>query len=109
MGQGTQNRRFIGSALICTPSRADDCDVTPPQAYARDGQVTAVLRNAGTSSVEFTRSGELSGGHQTGLGSITLRLPRGQDVHAALLRMPAAAGAESLLRLRAAACTLLPG
>ena len=87
----------------------DGCNVTVQQAYAHDGQVTVVLRNIGNANVQFTLSGELDGGGQRIYGSVTLRLSRGQEAYAALMRMPAGAGPESTLRLRAAACSLLSG
>jgi hypothetical protein len=107
--QATETRSFTGSALRYTPSRVTGCDVLLTEAAAYAGQVTVTLRNAGTSAVEFTLSGELAGNGQRAIGTVTTRLPRGQDVRMGLMRAYAGSLASSVLTLRGAACALMPG
>lgn len=109
LAQSDANRSFTGAALLYTPSRVDGCQVTISQAQAFNGQISLTLRNAGSSPVEFTLSGELSAAGQSFLSNVTVRLAGGQDVRVALMRTPSVPLANSTLGLRSAACTLQPG
>lgn len=109
MAQGTVNRSFTGSALRYTPSGVQGCDVAVMEAATYSGQVTVTLRNAGTSALEFTLSGELAGNGLRSIGTATVRLPRGQNIRVGLMRAYAGTLADSVLTLRGSACTLRPG
>lgn len=106
MAQGNVNRSFTGSALRYTPSSVQGCDVAVMEAATYGGQVTVTLRNGGTSALEFTLSGELAGNRLRSIGTATVRLSRGQNVRVGLMRAYAGSLSDSVLTLRAAACTV---
>lgn len=109
LAETVETRRFIGAALRYTPSGVTGCNILLMEAATYSGQVTVTLRNGGSSAVEFTLSGELAGNGQRSLGTMTVRMARGQEVRIGLMRAYAGSLANSVLTLRIAPCTLLPG